>query len=308
MLKNPLTWRQALRCFLAMHVGKKGINYLCGITWFLLSMVIGVANDTIMKFLGTGYSLGQIVCLRYGFATLFLALFGVRGKNIKGMFMRMPKLHIIRAIFLLLAMSLYCQGLHKLPIATVMSLNFAIPLFILVFARIFLKEKIRRDSVVATIIGFVGVYCIFEPTNEGFSTLAAILLLLSSMLFAALDIVNKKFVGDEGVFQMVFYTAIITFIFSLPFALHAWILPSLRDIVLFIMLGGGANLLLYCILKAFEKVNVSMVAPFRYLELILAVGVGFFLFNEIPSKNTICGSLVIITSTIYIVYAGIKDG
>ncbi|MDR1891264.1 MAG: DMT family transporter [Puniceicoccales bacterium] len=290
-----------------MHINKKGANFLCGITWFLLSMAIGVANDTIMKFLGTGYSLEQIVCLRYGFATLFLALFGIGRKNIKDMFMRMPKLHIIRAIFLLLAISLYCHGLHKLPIATVMSLNFVIPLFTLIFARIFLKEKISPDNIIATIVGFAGVYCIFEPANKEFATIAAMMLLLSSMLFAALDIINKRFVSDEGVFQMVFYTATLTFIFSLPFALHTWVLPSLRDIALFVILGGGANLLLYCILKAFEKVNVSMVAPFRYVELILAIGVGFFLFNEVPSRNTICGSLIIITSTIYIVYAGVKD-
>ncbi|MDR2603674.1 MAG: DMT family transporter [Puniceicoccales bacterium] len=290
-----------------MHVDKRKIDYLCGITWFLLSITIGVANDTLMKFLGAEYSLAQIVCFRYGFATLFLALLGVSGKNIGSMFMRMPRLHIIRAIFLLVAMSLYCHGLHKLPIATVMSLNFVIPLFTLIFARIFLKEKIRLDSIIATIVGFGGVYYIFEPKNEEFATLAAMLLLLSSMLFAALDIINKKFVTNEGVFQMVFYTATMTFIFALPFALFRWIVPSLRDIVLFAMLGGGANLLLYCILRAFERVNVSTVAPFRYLELILATGIGFFLFNEVPSKNTIWGSLVIITSTTYIVYAGVRN-
>lgn len=290
-----------------MCVNGKKTDYLCGIIWFLLSMIVGVTNDTLMKFLEAEYSLWQVICLRYGFATLFLALFRVRGKNIGGMFMRMPKLHIVRAIFLLVAMSLYCHGLRKLPIATVMSLNFVIPLFTLIFAHIFLKEKIRLGSIIATIAGFGGVYYVFEPTGEGFATLAAIMLLLSSMLFAVLDIINKKFVSDEGVFQMVFYTATMTFIFALPFALFRWISPPLRDIVLFAMLGGGANLLLYCILRAFEKVNVSLVAPFRYLELILAIGVGFFLFNEVPSKNTIWGSLVIITSTLYIVYAGIKS-
>jgi S-adenosylmethionine uptake transporter len=202
-----------------MYVSKKKTNYLRGIAWFLLSMAIGVANDTLMKLLGTEYPLEQVVCLRYGFATLFLTLFGFFRKNIGGMFMRMPKLHIVRAIFLLLAMSLYCHGLHKLPIATVMSLNFVIPLFTLIFARIFLGEKIRLDSAIATIVGFAGVYYIFEPTNEGFATLTAMMLLLSSMLFAGLDIINKKFVSNEGVFQMVFYTATMTFIFAIPFAL-----------------------------------------------------------------------------------------
>ncbi|MDR2432214.1 MAG: DMT family transporter [Puniceicoccales bacterium] len=290
-----------------MHASKKKTDYLCGITRFLRSIAIGVANDTLMKLLGAEYSVAQLVCLRYDFATLLLALFEVSGKNIGSTFMRMPKLHIIRAVFLLVAMSLYCYGLYKLPIATVMSLNFVIPLFTLIFARIFLKEKMRLDRIIATIVGFAGVYYIFEPKNEGFATLAAVLLLLSPMLFAALDIINQKFVSDEGVFRMVFYTATLTFIFALPFALFKWRAPSLRDIVLFAILGGGADLLLDCILRAFEKVNVSIVAPLRDLELILAIGVGFFRFHEVPSKNTIWGSLVIITSTLDIVYAGVKD-
>jgi drug/metabolite transporter (DMT)-like permease len=100
---------------------------------------------------------------------------------------------------------------------------------------------------------------------------------------------------------MVFYTATVTFFLSIPFALCGWLCPSPRDICLSAALGVGANLLLYCLLKAFERVNVSATAPFRYVEFALTVLAGFLFFGEIPEKSTVIGSLVIITTSAYVV-------
>jgi drug/metabolite transporter (DMT)-like permease len=282
-------------------------NYSRGIAWFLVSLVIGVANDVLMKHLGNEYSSAQIVCLRYGFATLSLALVACVRRKKMTMFLRAPQLHIVRAIMLLSAIMLYCDALTRLPLATVTALNFIIPIFTLVFARAFLGEKITRGRAVATILGFAGVCVILSPTDSEFSTLAACTLLFSSMLFAGLDVVNKRFISGEGTFQMVLYTATITFALSVPFALPEWIWPSLADVALFAALGIGANLLLYCILEAFKKVNVSIVAPLRYLELVIASIAGFFVFMEIPLLSTIFGALMIISSSIYVVISGAKN-
>jgi hypothetical protein len=102
-----------------------------------------------------------------------------------------------------------------------------------------MKEKIRFDSIIPTIVGFGAVSSIFESTSKGFATLAAVLLPLSFVLFTALNIVNKTVVSDKGIFQIVFDTALMTF------ALFRWLTPSLRDIVLFAMLGRGSSLLLH---------------------------------------------------------------
>lgn len=282
-------------------------GYFRGVGWFTLSLVVGVTNDVLMKFLGNGYEPMQIVCLRYFFASLSIWVMFSRRKGFKMSFFSMPKLHVIRAIFLLSAIASYCFALGKLPIAVVSSLNFSIPIFTLIFARIFLSERIGIGSAVATIIGFLGICVVLNPSAVSFFTTAAWTLLLSPVLFASLDVINKKFVCGEGIFQMVFYTATVTFFLSIPFALHGWVWPSLLSLCLFAALGVGANLLLYCMLKSLELVKVSSVAPLRYVEFILTVLVGFLIFGEIPSKSTVIGSLAIITSSVYIVFQGAKE-
>ena len=49
-------------------------------------------------------------------------------------------------------------------------------------------------------------------------------------------------------------------------------------------------------------VDASALAPFRYTELILSATVGFFLFGEVPASTTLFGALIIVPSTLYVVW------
>jgi S-adenosylmethionine uptake transporter len=61
----------------------------------------------------------------------------------------------------------------------------------------------------------------------------------------------------------------------------------------------GANLILYCIIKAFSKAKASDLAPLRYLELVFSSLIGYLVFNEALSPQILFGgSLVVIASII----------
>jgi S-adenosylmethionine uptake transporter len=212
-------------------------------------------------------------------------------------------MHFTRAIMLTLAISMYCFSLNKLPLATVIIINFTIPIFTLLLAYIFLKETIGMPRLLATLVCFVGICVTSEPTNANFATYAILILIFSAVMFAGLDIINKKFVMREGILTMLFYTAVVTLaLIAIP-AWIRWEKVQIMDWIFFILLGCGANLLLYCILKAFERVAVSAIAPFRYIEFILSAAVGFLCFGEIPTWSTVGGACVIIPSTLYIILA-----
>jgi S-adenosylmethionine uptake transporter len=66
------------------------------------------------------------------------------------------------------------------------------------------------------------------------------------------------------------------------------------------LLGGGANLILFCLLKAFDAVEISSLQPFRYVELLFAGFFGWTFFGEMPSVHTLLGAGLIIPATLYI--------
>ena len=274
-------------------------KYFCGIFWFLLSIFTGVCNDALMKYLSDDYSAQQTVCIRYMFAAASLTVLPFFGFSRKNFITKSPKLHLARLIILLAAFMLYCSSLKKIPISTVTVFNMSIPLFTLVLAYFLLGEKIGIRRTIATIIGFVGLCIVFRPFSGNIEIIPAISLLLSSVLFALSDIINKKYVINEGIIPMLFYTAIMMFILSTPFAIREWKIMTLHDLMLFFFIGIGANLLFYFLLKSFKNVDISVVAPFRYFELALGCIVGYYFFSEIPKKSTLIGAMVVIPCVIY---------
>ena len=278
------------------HVFSK---YFCGIFWFLLSMFIGVCNDALMKYLSEDYSAQQTVCIRYMFAAASLTVLPFFGFSRKNFITKSPMLHLVRSIILLAAFMLYCSSLKKIPISTVTVFNMSIPLFTLVLAYFLLGEKIGTRRTIATIIGFIGLCIVFRPFSGNIEIVPVISLLLSSILFALSDIINKKYVINEGIIPMLFYTAIMMFVLSAPFAIREWQDMPLHDLMLFFFIGIGANLLFYFLLKSFKNVDISVVAPFRYFELALGCVVGYYFFSEIPKKSTLIGAMIVIPCVIY---------
>ena len=281
--------------------GKKMTTFIAGILWFFAHQLIGVGNDVIMKYTGSTLGVAQVVFLRFAFATLTMLPVMLSSGIDSFKTDRIP-LHIARSVLLAAGIALYCQGLAIAPIAVVTTLNFTIPLFTLVMARIFLKERVDATRWIGTLVGFAGVMVVVQPGGAAFNPMWLVVL-VSAAMFASLDVLNKVFVGKESFWAMIFYTAFFTTCISAIPAYMSWVAPTSTQLILLAVLGAGANLLLYCLLKSFSMVDASALAPFRYTELMWSAAVGAVLFAEIPAATTLIGAAVIIPSTLYVVWA-----
>jgi len=80
-------------------------------------------------------------------------------------------------------------------------------------------------------------------------------------MFASLDVLNKIFIGKESFWAMIFYTALFTTVIAAVPAAMAWVTPTGAQLGLLAILGAGANLLLYCLLKSFSLVGKYCAFP-----------------------------------------------
>ena len=127
------------------------------------------------------------------------------------------------------------------------------------------------------------------------------------MLFAILDIINKKIVTSEPIIIMLLYSSIVVAIISfIPMVLY-WELPSIFDLFLLLILGINSNLVLFFILKAFILADISALAPYRYLELFVSGIASYLIFYEIPQNNILYGGLIIISSIIFTIRSEYKQ-
>ena len=281
-------------------------GYVRGVSWFILSLMISISNDGLTKYLGQNLHSLEITFLRFFFGTLSLLPFMLYYRK-KAFYTSRIGLHVVRGGLLFAGIALWCYGLTIAPITVATTLTFIIPIFVLILAKFFLSEKIGMARWVATIVGFVGTIVVLEPTGANFSPLT-LLLVLATLMFATLDIVNKKFVVKESMLAMLFYTAVVTMLMAAIPAFYVWIAPTMTQLLVLALLGCGANLILFCLLKAFAATDASAVAPFRYVELILSAGLGIVVFGEIPTMSLCLGALVIIPVTLFLVYYETKKG
>lgn len=280
-------------------------NYITGVFWFLLSLVISVSNDVIARGLSGSLHFAQISFFRFFFSTItLLPLCLYYGKN--ALKTSNIYIHLVRGALLFFGISAWIKGLGTIQVAISTVITFTIPLFTLILAVFFLNEKIAWYRWIATILGFVGIFITVDYQGENFNP-GILILLMSAILFAILDIINKKFVFKESMLSMLFYSSVVTVILSFVPAMNNWKKPDFFDLGLLFILGAGANLILYCLLKAFSLVDATAVAPYRYFELLLSTIAGYFILNDIPPLSTWYGAALIIPTTLFLAYSEIKE-
>ena len=274
-------------------------GYVQGIFWMLVVCFISNSNDILIKHVGSRLSGAEVAFFRFFFSTLVLLPFmAIQGKA--AFVTRYPGAQCIRALLLMLAMAPWCYGVAALPLTLATTLAFTTPFFVLPLAKTFLKEHVGWQRWIATLFGFLGIVVALHPTGDTFNPVA-LALVVSTFMFAILDIINKKLLTeDETLLPMLFYSALGTAVLGFVPAVLTWQTPTFQELFFLFLLGGGGSLILFCLLKAYAATEVSALQPFKYFELILSAIFGLVIFQEFPTVSTLLGAAIIVPSTFYI--------
>ena len=254
--------------------------------------------DLIVKW-SDNYPLGQVIFFR-GFFGIVLYYFVIPKERIRDFyFTKRPLLHFSRCFFGFAALLSIFTALRNLPLATVVSISFAAPIFTTIFSIFFLSERVGYFRWLAVFIGFIGILIISEP---GFSSLNVYyifpVIFVLGMSYVAISI--RQLSSTEPVWLIsLFFSAAITIagLLTLPFG---WIMPSFYDLTLLTMIGffgGVANLWLS---QSYKFSEVSLVTPLKYLALVFAIVFGYLIWGEVPSGKTLIGAILVIASSIII--------
>jgi len=254
--------------------------------------------DLIVKW-SEHYPLGQVLFFR-GFFGLFLYFLIMPRDRIKNFYYtKRAGLHFLRCLFGLIALVAIFIALRNLPLATVVSISFAAPIFTTIFSIFFLSEKVGLYRWLAVLIGFIGIIVITEP---GFESLNVYYIypIIFCLGLSYVAIAIRQLSTTEPVWLISLnFSAAITFVsfFTIPFG---WIMPNFKDLALLCMigfLGGVANLWLS---QSFKLSEVSLVSPLKYLALIFGIIFGYLIWDEIPTIKTLIGASLVIISSIII--------
>ena len=241
-----------------------------------------------------GYSLA-ITVLVLGYAA-------VRPEPLRHAFStRRPLLQFGRGAMLFVTISMLFVALAYMPLADVIAISFAAPLFITLLAVPLLSERVGTHRIAAVVAGLAGVAIVMRP-GAGVFEWAALLALASALFFSFFQITTRVLAATEAPFTTLLYTGIGTLACSSVAVPFFWAPISTFEIGVFAVIGAlgvGAHV---CMIRAYAFTQASFLAPFNYAKLLWAVALGYLVFAEVPQLNVIAGSAVIVASGLYVLY------
>jgi drug/metabolite transporter (DMT)-like permease len=269
-----------------------------GFLYMFMSVCAFSLMDLIVKW-SEDYPLGQVLFFR-GFFGVVIYFFIMPRERIKNFYYtKRVGLHLLRCLSGLIALIAIFIALRKLPLATVVSISFAAPIFTTIFSIFLLNEKVGFYRWLAVSIGFIGIIIITEP---GFDDLNIYYLfpIIFCLGLSYVAITIRQLSTTEPVWLIALnFSIVITLasLFTIPFG---WVMPNVKDLALLCMIGffgGFANLWLS---QSFKLSEVSLVSPLKYLALIFGIFFGYLIWDEIPTIRTLLGALLVIASSLII--------
>jgi len=267
-------------------------NIALGAFLIVLSELAILATGMIIKTISAEVSIEQIVFVR-NFAGLLILLPWLMQKGISRLHTKHIGLHIARSLVGLTAMVCLFYSWGHLPLAQASLLKQTSPIFIPIFAFFWIKESIGLKTIIAIVVGFLGVVLIINP-GAGEFNLVVLLALIGAMLAGLAKVIIRKMTATETPGRIVFYFALIgTLVSAIP-ALINWVslswvqLGALAGIAAFSTIGQLA------LSKAYSHAPAGQLGPYTYTSVAFAALFGWMIWNEVLDYKTIIGIMIIV--------------
>ncbi|SEN09019.1 Permease of the drug/metabolite transporter (DMT) superfamily [Loktanella fryxellensis] len=281
---------------------------LRGISYKVVSVMIFVAMSALIKATSETVPPGQAVFYRSFCALpIILGWLAMRQELRHGWKTSNPLGHVWRGLMGTTSMGLGFAGLGLLPLPEVTAIGYAAPLLVVIFASMFLNEQVGVFRLSAVALGLVGVLIVLSPrlsvgeAVDPSETLGAVLVLMSAVCAALAQVFVRKLVFTEDTAAIVFWFSVTATLLSLLTLPWGWVWPDPTAWIMLVMAGllGGVGQIF--LTSSYRHADASLVAPFDYTSMLLALAVGYVFFDEVPTRTMLMGAALVIAAGVMII-------
>lgn len=281
----------------SLNTTQKGILYaLSGFTAFSIA-------DACAKWLGDYYNTGYIMFWTYCVALWFGVIFSPFLGGLVPTF-RTNKIfvHIARGIFALGVAFMAISAMKGLSLAMLYTILFLAPFLTTVAAWPLYKEPVSLRNWLIIAFGFSGIVIAFRPDVTGVS-IEIVFAFLALFFIVGLSLLARPLKHNETVLSLSFYPSVVIIaVLGVSFWPELR-LPAQEHVPVFILNGFSAAIGLSGINSGFRMAPYAMIAPLHYVQMIIAIVLGYFIFNDIPDLWVMTGAAIIIVSGIMLAFS-----
>ncbi|MCB2089702.1 MAG: DMT family transporter [Sphingomonadaceae bacterium] len=283
-------------------------NDRAGLLYTMAGFVLLSCGDAVIKSMAGQWAPTAIATLRYalGAAGLSAILLARQGP---GAF-RMPRrgLQLLRGASVATATICFFSAIFLMPLAETATITFVSPMITALLAPVFLGERAKSATFIASLVAFAGVALVLRP-NVAELGWPAFLPLGCALGMSTLFLANRAAAGLGTPLAMQAYIALA----ATPLLVLATLAGHLSGIESLHVGTPGWSMIARCAIVACSasvahwliymgtmRAGAATVAPMTYVQLIVAVALGWMFFDERPDMIAALGGAIIVAAGLYL--------
>ena len=268
----------------------------------IASMAAFAIEDAFLKTVTQHLPVGQVLMMFGAGGLCVFALMARRASASIFQVQVLTKNMLFRAVFEFFGRLFYILAIALTPMSSATAILQSGPLFVVLGAHLFLREKVDAKTWLAIFGGLLGVMIILRPSAEDFSPIS-LLAVVGTLGFVGRDLftrtapptLTKEVLGFYGFTNMMIAGACFAVWDGKPFV------PLQAQQLL--MLGAAlmAGVFAYTALMiAMRTGSIGVVTPYRYSRLLFGIFIGVAVFDEQLDAPMLLGCAVVMGAGLFI--------
>ncbi len=242
----------------------------------------------------------------FGVIIVAIAIYKVPLKQIGGR----PWLLFFRGSMGFISLLAYFYAMANIPLGEAVTYNKTSPIFVAIFAYLFLNEKLSLPAILAIMIGFVGIVFVAQPQGGSFDKYDVLGILSgvgAALAYTSIRelreyydtraiVMSFMFIGTIGPMILMLITPYITVSPNFDWAFAKFVMPVGIEWLYVTAVGIFATISQLLMTKAYSITKAGIVGTISYTNIVFAVIIGVMLGDPIPDIWTILGIILVIIS------------
>ena len=255
--------------------------------------------------LSSGMSTFEVLFARAAIGLVLVTLIILRTKDLTYFKTKRIKFHLGRDITHLMGQYGWFVGVSLLPLSQVFALEFTAPLWTSILAMMFLGEVLTLRRLMAIVIGFSGVFLIVNP-GEGIFNFNSFYVIAAAILFSVGNTFSKSLIKTDRPLTILFFMSLIQLPVSFGLAYQHLILPDALQSFWLLVIGLTSMASHFCMSKAMQKTDLSIVVTLDFFRLPLITLVGVVFYAEAFKWIMVVGALMVFSANLVNLYPAKK--
>ncbi|MCP5267292.1 MAG: DMT family transporter [Burkholderiaceae bacterium] len=255
-------------------------------------MAMAIAGRELSSELGTF----QILAFRSAIGLVIVLMIASHDRW-RGIATQRPGLQVLRNLAHYGGQFGWFYGIALIPLAQVFAIEFTVPIWTLVLATVFLRERLSAARLSSVLLGFAGMLLILRPGVQSLHP-AALAVLGGALGYAASYVMTKRLVQTDSPLAILFWMTLIQLPLGILPSLSHWIWPSPSLWPWLVIVGVTALSAHFCLSRALALADAMVIVPLDFLRLPLVAVVGAVFYGEALDAWVLIGALVMLAGNL----------